>query len=119
MIKLNLDDIINVGFGYSYLLKDGVQIWEQEDNTDDDNEIEWTRLEDIEAIAQTDLTARYLLVQEGAMHSRIYERFATGWIEIRSMLGFADDESDEAFHAELAKVRAENTLTFIGNNHDI
>ena len=106
-IKLKLDDIISVGFGTCYLLKDNERVWQEGFDSED-----WAYCSDMEAIAQKDPTARYLLVRDGAMWSEIYERFATGWIQIRRMFGFADDESAEAFQIELDKVMQSKTLTF-------
>lgn len=115
--KLKPEDIINVGFGWCYLLKNGEEVWRQDDNAiwgfDGDSETPWDRCQDIEAIAKKDLSARYLLIKEGAMTAQIFERFETGWIEIRNMFGFADDESAEAFEEELEKVKASKTLTFL------
>ena len=115
--KLKPEEIINVGFGWCYLLKNGEEIWWQDDNAiwsyDGDGEIKWDRCQDIEAIALKDLSARYLLIRSGAMYSQIYERFETGWIEIRNMFGFADDDSADAFQEELEKVKDSKTLNFI------
>lgn len=104
--KLKPDDLLNVGFGQCYLMKNNEIILNIPDN-------DWTYCSDIEAIALQDPTARYLLVRDGAMWSEIYERFATGWIQIRRMFGFADDESAEAFGIELDKVMQSKTLTFV------
>lgn len=106
-IKLKPEDIISVGFGTCYLLKDNERVWQEDFDSED-----WAYCSDIEAIAQQDHSARYLLVRDGAMWSEIYERFATGWIQIRRMFGFADDESAEAFQIELDKVMQTKTLTF-------
>lgn len=118
MKKLDPEEIINISFGWCYLLKNGDRIWEQDDEAiwahDGEGEIRWDRVKNIEAIAAQDPTARYLLVQEGAMYSQIYERFATGWIEVRQMLGFADDDSADLFQEELARVIREKTLCFVG-----
>lgn len=108
VIKLEPNNIISVGFGACYLLKDNERIWQEDFDSED-----WSYCKDIEAIALQDPTARYLLVRDGAMWSEIYERFATGWIQIRRMFGFADDESAEAFQIELNKVMQSKTLTFV------
>jgi len=117
MKKLDPDEIINISFGWCYLLKNGDRVWEQDDEAiwahDGEGEIRWDRVKDIEAIAAQDPTARYLLVVDGAMYSRIYERFATGWVQIRQMLGFADDYSAELFQEELERIVREKTLCFV------
>jgi hypothetical protein len=105
--KLAPDSLLNVGFGQCYLMKNNETIWQQEDNPD------WSYCKDIEEIALQAPTARYLLVRDGAMWSEIYERFATGWVQIRRMFGFADDESAEAFQIELEKVMQSKTLSFV------
>lgn len=108
MNKLQPNETITVGFGYCYLLKNGQEVWNQDDHDD----AEWHSLDELEAIASKDPSARYLLIRDGVRYSEIYERFETGWIQIRRMLGFADDESAYLFQAELQKVKAEKTLTF-------
>lgn len=104
-IKLELDEFISVGFGQCYLLKDKEVVWQDPDDR--------AFCSDVEAIALQDPSARYLLVRDGALWSEIYERFPTGWMQIRRMFGFADDESAEAFQIELDKVMQSKTLSFL------